>query len=70
MAFPPPRYKKGLRPIRSSPVDREILREHDFTSAGMAPIPVGKNNFSFPDEFAALKKRKLEHGTNGQLAKD
>jgi hypothetical protein len=39
MAFPLPRYKKGLRPIRSSPVDRDILRESDSTSARLAPVP-------------------------------
>jgi hypothetical protein len=64
MEFPLPRYKKGLRPIRSSPVDRDmldrdILRESDFTSARLAPITKGKNTFAFTVEFAALNKPKI-----------
>jgi hypothetical protein len=48
-------------------VDREIVRESDFTSAGMAPIPVGKNTFSFPDEFAALNKPKIGAWNKGAI---
>ncbi|MGH6846116.1 MAG: hypothetical protein ACREC0_01365 [Methylocella sp.] len=46
------------------------MREGYSTSAGLAPIPIGKNTFASPNEFVALKKGKLKHGTNGQSAKD
>jgi hypothetical protein len=33
----------------------------------MAPIPVGKNTFSFPDEFAALNKPKIGAWNKGAI---
>jgi hypothetical protein len=74
MEFPLPRYKKGLRPIRSSPVDRDmldrdILRESDFTSARLAPITKGQNTFAFTVEFAALNKPKIGAWDKGDRPK-
>src|SRR6202047_2307307 len=69
MEFPLPRYKKGLGPIRSSPVDRDILREGDSTRAGPTPIPKGKNTFAFTVEFAALYRPKIGARDKGDRPK-
>jgi hypothetical protein len=67
MAFPLPRYKNGFRPIRSSPVDRDIVRESDRAREWPTPIPTGKNTRAPSVEFAALNKPKIAGWDNGAI---
>jgi hypothetical protein len=68
MDFPLPRYKKSFRPIRSSPGDRDILRESYSTRAGLAPIPMGKSTFAFTVEIAAENLEPVPVGATSQAS--